>query len=259
MRVVEPTASVGAPAGGRAAGRRAAGRAACSTWCSTRTSPATAPSTSASPSRAGGGRQQHRAGPGHAVGRRQRGWRTCKVIFSQKPKVASSAALRLPHRRGARRHAVPDAGRPLQPQGGRADARQPPSARWCASTRTAACRADNPFVGRAGALPEIWSYGHRNAQGATLAPDGTLLDARARPAGRRRDQRAAGRAQLRLAGHHLWRELRRRQDRRGHHRQGRHGAAAALLGAVDRAVGHGLPDQRPLRRGAGRATCSSAR
>jgi aldose sugar dehydrogenase len=32
---------------------------------------------------------------------------------------------------------------------------------------------DNPFVGRAGALPEIWSYGHRNAQGATLAPDGT--------------------------------------------------------------------------------------
>ena len=33
---------------------------------------------------------------------------------------------------------------------------------------------DNPFAGRAGALPEIWSYGHRNAQGATLAPDGTL-------------------------------------------------------------------------------------
>ena len=34
--------------------------------------------------------------------------------------------------------------------------------------------ADNPFVGRAGALPEIWSYGHRNAQGATLAPDGSF-------------------------------------------------------------------------------------
>jgi glucose/arabinose dehydrogenase len=33
---------------------------------------------------------------------------------------------------------------------------------------------DNPFVGRAGALPEIWSYGHRNAQGATLAPDGAF-------------------------------------------------------------------------------------
>lgn len=32
---------------------------------------------------------------------------------------------------------------------------------------------DNPFAGRAGALPEIWSYGHRNPQGAALAPDGT--------------------------------------------------------------------------------------
>jgi aldose sugar dehydrogenase len=33
---------------------------------------------------------------------------------------------------------------------------------------------DNPFVATAGALPEIWSYGHRNMQGATLAPNGTL-------------------------------------------------------------------------------------
>ncbi len=30
--------------------------------------------------------------------------------------------------------------------------------------------ADNPFVGRDGALPEIWSLGHRNIQGATLDP-----------------------------------------------------------------------------------------
>ncbi len=30
--------------------------------------------------------------------------------------------------------------------------------------------ADNPFVGRAGARPEIWSYGHRNVQGAALHP-----------------------------------------------------------------------------------------
>lgn len=34
--------------------------------------------------------------------------------------------------------------------------------------------ADNPFVGRAGARPEIWSYGHRNPQGATLDADGNL-------------------------------------------------------------------------------------
>ena len=36
---------------------------------------------------------------------------------------------------------------------------------------------DNPFVGQAGARPEIWSYGHRNVQGATLGPDGRLWTA----------------------------------------------------------------------------------
>ena len=30
---------------------------------------------------------------------------------------------------------------------------------------------DNPFVGREGTLPAIWSYGHRNLQGATLHPE----------------------------------------------------------------------------------------
>jgi aldose sugar dehydrogenase len=29
---------------------------------------------------------------------------------------------------------------------------------------------DNPFVGRKGAKPEIWSYGHRNEQGLTINP-----------------------------------------------------------------------------------------
>lgn len=31
--------------------------------------------------------------------------------------------------------------------------------------------SDNPFVGRAGVRPEIWSYGHRNVQGAALHPE----------------------------------------------------------------------------------------
>jgi glucose/arabinose dehydrogenase len=30
---------------------------------------------------------------------------------------------------------------------------------------------NNPFVGRSGARPEIWSYGHRNVQSAALHPD----------------------------------------------------------------------------------------
>jgi aldose sugar dehydrogenase len=34
---------------------------------------------------------------------------------------------------------------------------------------------DNPFVGRSGVRPEIWSYGHRNMQGAAIDPrTGTL-------------------------------------------------------------------------------------
>ena len=36
--------------------------------------------------------------------------------------------------------------------------------------------ADNPFVGRPDARPEIWSYGHRNPQGAVKRPsDGALV------------------------------------------------------------------------------------
>jgi glucose/arabinose dehydrogenase len=34
--------------------------------------------------------------------------------------------------------------------------------------------ADNPFVGQAGVAPEIWSYGHRNIQGAVIAADGKI-------------------------------------------------------------------------------------
>ena len=37
--------------------------------------------------------------------------------------------------------------------------------------------SDNPFVGQAGVQPEIWSYGHRNPQGAGLDARGTLWTA----------------------------------------------------------------------------------
>lgn len=43
---------------------------------------------------------------------------------------------------------------------------------------------DNPFVGRAGARPEIWSYGHRNVQGADIHPvTGKLWSIEHGPAG----------------------------------------------------------------------------
>jgi glucose/arabinose dehydrogenase len=41
-------------------------------------------------------------------------------------------------------------------------------------TKDGAPAPGNPFAGQAGALPEIWSYGHRNQQGAMLGPDGAL-------------------------------------------------------------------------------------
>jgi aldose sugar dehydrogenase len=36
--------------------------------------------------------------------------------------------------------------------------------------RNGAAPASNPFIGVAGALPEIWSFGHRNPQGAAIDP-----------------------------------------------------------------------------------------
>lgn len=44
--------------------------------------------------------------------------------------------------------------------------------------------ADNPFVGQAGVLPEIWSYGHRNPQGLVFdATTGTLWETEHGPRG----------------------------------------------------------------------------
>lgn len=43
---------------------------------------------------------------------------------------------------------------------------------------------DNPFVGRPGARAEIWSYGHRNAQGLAWQPDtGTMFQTEHGPSG----------------------------------------------------------------------------
>lgn len=101
-----------------------------------------------------------------------------QVIFSAKPKVASSAhfGCRIVESRtnsqpdgllfmtlGERYSRKEDAQR-LDNHHGKTirigkDGRVPP---------------DNPFVKQAGALPEIWSYGHRNPQGMAQSPTGTL-------------------------------------------------------------------------------------
>ena len=101
-----------------------------------------------------------------------------KVIFSQKPKVRSSAHF------GCRIVESQTAGKPddllfmtLGERFSRKDDAQKLDnhhGKVIRIHKDGRVPADNPFVGRAGALPEIWSYGHRNPQGATLAPDGVL-------------------------------------------------------------------------------------
>jgi glucose/arabinose dehydrogenase len=101
-----------------------------------------------------------------------------QVIFSQKPKVVSSAHF------GCR---IVEALKNGQPDGSlfltlgdrfsrMSDAQKLDNhlGKVVRINKDGSVPRDNPFVGRAGALPEIWSYGHRNMQGATLAPDGTL-------------------------------------------------------------------------------------
>jgi hypothetical protein len=192
------------------------------------------------------GGQQHRAGPCAPVrGPHPAGG--CAGDLQPAPQGGQQPAFRLPHRRGhegrpPRRHAVPDAGRAFSAHAGRADAGQPP--RQDRAYRQGWQRAEGqPLCRPPRRAARDLELRPPQSPGRHAGPGRAAVDARARPAGRRRDQPAAARAQLRLAGHHLWRAVRRRPDRRGHHGQSGHGAAAAPLDPVDRALGHGLSDQ----------------
>lgn len=94
-----------------------------------------------------------------------------KVIFSQKPKVASRShfGCRVVEARDGNlfltlgdRFSRKDDAQTLDNHHGKV----------VRIAKDGSVPKDNPFVGKAGALPEIWSYGHRNGQGAALAPDG---------------------------------------------------------------------------------------
>ena len=101
-----------------------------------------------------------------------------KVIFSQRPKVRSSAhfGCRIVERRV---NGQPD-GTLFLTLGERfirmQDAQKLDNhlGKLVRVGKDGSVPPDNPFAGRAGALPEIWSYGHRNMQGATWGPDGRL-------------------------------------------------------------------------------------
>jgi len=96
-----------------------------------------------------------------------------KVIFSQKPKVASNLHF------GCRIVETPD-GNLFLTLGERFQRKEDAQkldnhlGKVVRLTKDGAPAPGNPFRSQAGALPEIWSFGHRNPQGATLAPDGVL-------------------------------------------------------------------------------------
>lgn len=101
-----------------------------------------------------------------------------KVIFSQRPKVASTAHF------GCRIVESTTQGQPdgllfmtLGERYSRKDDAQTLDnhhGKVIRIHKDGRVPADNPYVGQKKALPEVWSYGHRNPQGATLSPDGSL-------------------------------------------------------------------------------------
>lgn len=96
-----------------------------------------------------------------------------KVLFSQKPKFASGLHF------GCRIVESPD-GKLFLTLGDRFRRMQDAQTldnhhgKVVRISKDGTAPADNPFIGKAGALPEIWSVGHRNSQGATIGPDGRL-------------------------------------------------------------------------------------
>lgn len=101
-----------------------------------------------------------------------------KVIFSQKPRVVSTAHFGCRIVEG-RRNGVPD-GTLFLTLGDRfqrmADAQMLDNhhGKVVRINKDGGIPKDNPFADGSRGLPEIWSYGHRNLQGAALAPDGRL-------------------------------------------------------------------------------------
>ena len=113
------------------------------------------------------------------------GLQDVRVLFSQQPKVASSAHFGCRITEGRLAGGRPD-GHLFVALGERFSRRDDAQrlnnhhGKIIRIGKDGSVPADNPFntpaARRDGALPEIWSYGHRNPQGLLLAPDGTLWE-----------------------------------------------------------------------------------
>lgn len=96
-----------------------------------------------------------------------------KVIFSQKPKYGSDAHFGcriVESRDGSLYLTLGDRFRRMQD----AQTLDNHHGKIVRINKDGSVPKDNPFAGNSKALPEIWSIGHRNAQGATLGADGRL-------------------------------------------------------------------------------------
>ena len=116
-------------------------------------------------------------------------------------------------------------------------------------TPDGAAPPDNPFVGQAGARPEIWSYGHRNPQGLAINPaDGKLWE---------QEHGARGGDEINIieTGHNYgWPLVSYGVNYdgtpvgTGKATDGRHRRSGLALDAVDRAVRHDVLHRRPVSR-----------
>ena len=108
--------------------------------------------------------------------------RDLKVIYRETPKISGTANL-------GSRIAFDGKGHVFVTQGDRFDRMRAqslsvPEGKLMRLDMDGGVPADNPFVGRKDALPQIWSYGHRNSQGLAIDPrTGTLWESEHGPRG----------------------------------------------------------------------------
>ena len=105
---------------------------------------------------------------------------------------------------------------------------------------------DNPFVGKAGYKPEIFTWGHRNVQGLAVHPDtGAVWATEHGPQGGDELNLIEAGQELWLAGHHVRSRVQRRGDQPSAGERG-DGTAVHLLGAIARPLGNGDLQQRQV-------------
>lgn len=108
--------------------------------------------------------------------------RDLKVIYREAPKISGTANL-------GSRIAFDGEGHVFITQGDRFDRMRAQSlsvaeGKLMRLDMDGGVPTDNPFVGRKDALPQIWSYGHRNSQGLAIDPrTGTLWESEHGPRG----------------------------------------------------------------------------